>query len=1010
MKGSGIGAGVFLAASLGAAPMAQASPDLSKLPLVFEENRGQTHRDVRYVARSSGATLYVTEEGALVSATGADSTSVRLRFTGSGAETELRGEKPAPGHVNYLRGDPSTWRTRIPVYGKVRYDELYEGIDLVFHGSRDELEFDYVVEPGIDPSVIGFVIEGEARIAEGGDLVVGAGASALRLLAPIAYQEGPGGRDEVPVRFEVEAGDDRTEVAFAIGEHDPDRELVIDPVLIYSSYLGGTGRDAPPGAISLSGIAVDGAGNAYVATTTDSLDYPVVLPALQATNAGDKDAVVTKVSPDATSLVYSTYLGGSLATSGRPPEDGAADIVVDAAGSAYVVGFTQCVDFPIVGAPQPTLNGSSDIFVVKLSPDGTSIEFSTYLGGSGGEVGRGIALGPTGDVYVVGDSQSNFPVTPGALGPPADPDGRLVGIARYTSDGSTKLWSGVLGGNGFDQGWGIDVDSSGRAHVIGTTSSSDFPTTPGVVGPTYGGVRDGFLTIVSADGTTIDASTYLGGSQADSGVQVALGATGIPHAIGTTESTDFPVVNAVQPTKNNQGDAWISRLSADLTSYTYSTFLGGNGHDGGISVAVDGSDVLHAVGIINGLPFPFVDELQTTVGNDGFLARFDPTGALIFSTPLGGEPSNDAIADVAVDAAGSSYLTGTTASYWPTTPGVFQPDPAVPLPGFSVESFVAKVGEPIPPCAMRTDYDEAGCNGTFQAFSTADLATYVGTDFGRNGGSTYQNLKIMADLTDDQLDIESPCTITLLDDVVLAADFVSLDGREGVNDDNGYEIHAVRGCVLSERQNAGLGAGSVVVADELTVEAHKTAKVGQSSDVDLTGALTVRSTGDLSSSNAIIKSGSTVEAGSVRVEASRSAHVGENVDVTAGGAVEAVSTGDVSGSKAGLKQGSTVDAGSLFVSASREAKLGQSSTVITSGEVVVISTGSATGSLAIVKSGAATTAGTDMDLVSGNKATIGQNTTVTVTGDLEMTAQSPSKCTIKASATITAGSTSGNCF
>lgn len=316
---------------------------------------------------------------------------------------------------------------------------------------------------------------------------------------------------------------------------------------------------------------------------------------------------------------------------------------------------------------------------------------------------------------------------------------------------------------------------------------------------------------------------------------------------------------------------------------------------------------------------------------------------------------------------------------------------------------------PVPDtCTLRTDYDSGGCSGTFQASSVADLNDYVDSNFGKNGGANFQNLKIMDDLSATVLDIKSPCKITLANNVVLNGDFVGLDGRKGVIDDNGYTINADTACVLSEQDSAHLGAGSVVNADNLTVQGDKTAKVGQSSMVTLTESLTLTSTGNFSSSDAIVRSGSTVTAETITISASRGAHLGENT-VTNADTITISSTGNAAGSDAGLKAGAEVVGEDLMISASREAKVGQNTTVTLSGHLLVDSTGTASGSVAIVRSGAEVSVGNDMSLTSGNRATIGQNATVDVTGNLDMDAASLSQCTVRGSATVSFGSKSGSC-
>ncbi len=308
---------------------------------------------------------------------------------------------------------------------------------------------------------------------------------------------------------------------------------------------------------------------------------------------------------------------------------------------------------------------------------------------------------------------------------------------------------------------------------------------------------------------------------------------------------------------------------------------------------------------------------------------------------------------------------------------------------------VAIIPSGLPECELMTDYDDIGCSGTFQVFNIADLDSYVASDFGRNGGANYMDLKIMANLTDDILDIESPCKITLTGGVTLSGDFVSLDGRKGVLDDNGYVIDASRACVLSEEGDAGFGAGSVVNADDLLIQAAKTAKIGLNSSFDIEDSLSLISTGDFTSSKTIIKSGSVITAGSINMEASRSSFIGQNTNITVAEGISVVSTGDTTGSDAGLNSGASVTAVTLDISASRQARVGQNTTVVVTGNLNLESTGSATGSLAIVKQGADVDVGGNMDQTSGNKATVGLNTNIDVTNNFNMEAATPAKCTIR---------------
>ncbi len=381
----------------------------------------------------------------------------------------------------------------------------------------------------------------------------------------------------------------------------------------------------------------------------------------------------------------------------------------------------------------------------------------------------------------------------------------------------------------------------------------------------------------------------------------------------------------------------------------------------------------------------WIEETKLTASDAAPFDTFGAAVAMSGNTIIMGAPGGD---DPSLNS-GSAYVFKRTGTSWTETTKLTASDVATS-------------------CIIRTSYDAGGCSGTFQAFSLTDLDDYVVSNFGKNGGTNFQDLKIMDDLTDTSLDIESPCKITLANHVVLDADIVGLDGRKGVIDDNGYTINADTACVLSEQDNAHLGAGSVVHADNLTVQGAKTAKIGRNSMVNMTNVLTVTSTGNFSSSDAIIISGATVDAGAIALSASRGAHLGENTTIAAD-TIALLSTGETTGSDAGLKAGAEVTADDLKISASREAKVGQNTVVTFTGDLMVDSTGSATGSLAIVKSGADVTVGGTMDLTSGNKATIGQNTTVDVTGNLKMDAASLNKCTVTSSATVAFGSKSGTC-
>lgn len=311
-------------------------------------------------------------------------------------------------------------------------------------------------------------------------------------------------------------------------------------------------------------------------------------------------------------------------------------------------------------------------------------------------------------------------------------------------------------------------------------------------------------------------------------------------------------------------------------------------------------------------------------------------------------------------------------------------------------------------CEMRTDYDTGGCSGIFQVFSVDDLNTYVSSNFGRNDGDRFQHLKIAGDLTGTTLDIETPCRMTLAVEVVLRGDFVSLDARKGVIDQNGYAINARTACVLSSQDSAELGDNTVVAADNLTVQGAKRVKIGRNATVSIADTLTLTSTGDFESSEAIVETGAMVTAGAIALSASRGAHLG-NDTITNAVSITLMSTGETSSSDAGLQPGARVTASDLLIAASGLARIGQRSNVNLTGSLVVESTGSAGGSIAIVRAGADVLVGESMDLVSGNKATIAKDATISVIDNLHMEAEALNKCTVTSSAIVTFGSKSGSC-
>src|SRR5437773_487076 len=406
-----------------AAAEARVSQSYGKLPLHFEANQGQTRQDVRFLARGAGYSLYLTAGEAVLVLTKPNPDAkrdarrtperrgtqprgtpvvVRMSLVGAAPKPLVSGLDELPGKANYLIGkDPAKWRTNVPTYAKVHYRAVYPGIDLVYYGNQRQLEYDFMVAPGADPNRIVLGFQGAERLEINAEceLVLHAAVEVIRQRVPVIYQEINGVRTKIEGRYVLK---DAHRVGFQVAAYDQNRPLVIDPTLVYATYLGSSGWDYG------SGIAVDAAGSAYVTGSTSSADFPTA-NALQAAKAGFQNAFVTKLNPTGSALVYSTYLGGSGG-------DGGTGIAVDTAGSAYVTGATSSIDFPTVNPLQAAYGGDGDAFVSKLDAAGSALLSSTYLGGSGADAGYGIAVDTLGNAYVTGETRStDFPTTPGAI-------------------------------------------------------------------------------------------------------------------------------------------------------------------------------------------------------------------------------------------------------------------------------------------------------------------------------------------------------------------------------------------------------------------------------------------------------------------------------------------------------------------------------------------------------------------------------------------------------------------
>lgn len=463
-----------------------------------------------------------------------------------------------------------------------------------------------------------------------------------------------------------------TQVSFALGTYDHTRPLVIDPTLIYSTYLGGSNQDDG------RAIAVDGAGSTYIVGTTLSTNFPVINPFQPAFSGGNADAFVTKLNASGTAFVYSTYLGGNN-------QDQGSAIAVDSTGNAYVDGFTLSSDFPLKNPLQSTFFSLGVAFLAKLDPSGSTLIYSSYLGGSGSAGSNGIAVDSSGNVYLTGSAGANFP-----LMNPLFTDSPNPFVAKVNASGSALIYSTYLGGSDDDASNAITIDSAGDAYVTGVTNNSnDFPLQNPFQSTNGGNLQAAFVTKLNATGDALIYSTYLGGSSGEIATGIAVDSSGEAYVTGETSSKDFPLKNPLQPTFGGFGDVFVTKFTAAGNALVYSTYLGGGDEDNGTGIQVDSLGNAFIVGETRSLNFPIVNSAQAQRGKlfEAFVSEISASGStLSYSTYLGGN-SDDFGSGIALDAADNAYVTGGTASSnFPLVGNPFQSQ----LHGFQT-AFVTKI-------------------------------------------------------------------------------------------------------------------------------------------------------------------------------------------------------------------------------------------------------------------------------------------------------------------------------
>ena len=671
------------------------------LPLRFEANHGQTNNAVQFLSRGAGYSLFLTPKESVISlndtscikpaactGTPHHDAVLRMKLLGASNTSKVEGSELLPGTANYFIGkDPNRWRTNVPNFAKVRLTSVYPGVDLIYYGNQRQLEFDFIVSPGAHPANIqlGFSGAQHLNIDSQGDLLLQVNNHEVRWRKPVVYQDIDGHRN--PIAASYVQHQDNT-ISFALADYDSRRPLIIDPQLVYSTFLGGTSSDTG------FAIAADADGNAYITGLTASTDFPTEKPLQdKLASTGSANAFITKLSAEGDGLIYSTYLGGS--GGGALSEgDWGSGIAIDSAGNAYITGFTFSSDFPTTaGAFQPNAPGSGVSFVTKLSAAGDKLLYSTYLGGSNSGAflnAPKIAIDADGNAYVAGSTYADdYPTINSTYSGAGD-----CTISKLNPIGSGLLYSTYLGGKGQDECNSIAVDAFGNAYVTGVTLSDDFPFTLSV------GKGTGFLVKFNNSGNGMNFSTQIGGISGNhgdaGGGAVAVDADSNIYLAGTTTATDFPVtLNAFQQTfGGGNTDGYVMKLDSAGANILFATYLGGDFGEGCAAIALDPSGKIFVTGSTNSDDFPLTgDALQKGFSGgvaDVFVAELDPgsvgTGTLVYSTYMGGSVSENAFG-IATDSSGNVYVVGNTSSSdFPHSQHALQTDFA----GGANDAFVAK--------------------------------------------------------------------------------------------------------------------------------------------------------------------------------------------------------------------------------------------------------------------------------------------------------------------------------
>lgn len=612
-------------------------------------------------------------------------------------------------------------------FESVQVNNVCDGIDILYYIENNAPRYDYIVKPFANPQSLRLTVEGAVAIsAQNKDnLSLKTSVGEIQQRGLFVYQNIGNTKKKIECSFSVSR--DNT-ISFDLGEYDVTKPLIIDP-LVFSTYIGGSSFE------SGNGIALDASGNIYVTGTTQSTNYPTTAGSYDGSSNGSVDIFVSKFNPSGTALLYSTYIGGS-------DNDQSNDIAVDGSGNAYITGFTKSTNFPVTsGVFQNAYGGGSDdVFVTKLNSSGTALVFSTFVGGSGRDIGRAIVIDASGNSYITGITESaNYDITSGVF-QNTNAGGGDIFITKVNSSGTALLYSTYIGGTALEDANDIVIDGSGNAYITGYAVSTNYDITAGAYQTTFGGAfffGDAIVTKINSTGSALVFSTYLGGSDDDFGQGIAIDASNNVYITGYTYSGNYDLQSAFQSTLSGFTDAVVTKLNSTGTGLLFSTYLGGGDEDGGNAIAVNSNNQAVICGGTWSTDFDITSGSFQTTNNGGyecFVTMFSSAGnTLSYSSYFGGT-STDVAKNVCLDNGGNPYITGSTeSSNFDITSGVYQS-----ALGGGTDAFVTKFGIGVSLTVNSPNTNVTWCAGTSQTITwSSQNVTNIKIDLSSDGGASF---------------------------------------------------------------------------------------------------------------------------------------------------------------------------------------------------------------------------------------------------------------------------------